>query len=341
MTRWNTRPSQELLGELDGGDAFGAVAGARERDEQRRPVRRQPQVRAAQEFGGRDRLDAAAQPREPARARGSRRCTPTCRRPSARRAGGDLRRAAAGTHRAPRARGRRARRPRSRPPAAARSRARSRPRRATSSSAAARPGKPFVLMRQPSTERPQAAMYGRRAAAMPSLQRASAVVPAMRPSRTASCWRGRNWLRSVSGIGRRSSRSQHRRDGALHLRVRPVVADAVAQAVLQVEIETLARRRGSGHASAAGRRASSRRRPCAGPARARRRGSRLFDGGEPPERFAQRKRGAGPDLQDREVIAHERLQAVRRLVVGRVRFEDELRLPADEVAERFAPRRGR
>ena len=35
------------------------------------------------------------------------------------------------------------------------------------------------------------------------------------------------------------------------------------------------------------------------------------------------------------MIAHQRLEAVRGLVVGRVRLEDELRLPADERAERL------
>ena len=54
----------------------------------------------------------------------------------------------------------------------------------------------------------------------------------------------------------------------------------------------------------------------------------MIDGGKRPQRFAKRVRCTRPDFQDREMIAHQRLQILRRLIVGRVRFENELRVAA-------------
>ena len=58
-------------------------------------------------------------------------------------------------------------------------------------------------------------------------------------------------------------------------------------------------------------------------------GSVALDGGERPQRFAQRERGARPDFENGEVIAHQRGEVVRRLVVGRMRLEHELRIALD------------
>ena len=55
---------EDVFGEFECGHALGTVARASERDEQRPRAAGQAQVRAAQELGGRDRLDAAMQARK-------------------------------------------------------------------------------------------------------------------------------------------------------------------------------------------------------------------------------------------------------------------------------------
>ena len=164
---------------------------------------------------------------------------PRCRRPSARCAASDLRRAVRGTPRA-RARSRATRSPTlihtsgccaiSRAVQAA-------PR--DSSSAAAQAREAVRAHAAALDGAAQAAMYGRSAGAMPSCS-SSAVVPAMRPvahgivlARQELAEKRERYRPPVEPLA-------HRRAGALHVRVRPVVADAIAQAELQVEIEALA-----------------------------------------------------------------------------------------------------
>ena len=48
-----------------------------------------------------------------------------------------------------------------------------------------------------------------------------------------------------------------------------------------------------------------------------------FDRVEGPERLAQREGDAGADLEDREMVADQRGERPRGLVVGRVRLEDD------------------
>jgi hypothetical protein len=45
---------------------------------------------------------------------------------------------------------------------------------------------------------------------------------------------------------------------------------------------------------------------------------------ERPQRLAQGEGDARPDLEDREVIAHQRRKRRRGLIVGRMRLEDEM-----------------
>jgi hypothetical protein len=57
------------------------------------------------------------------------------------------------------------------------------------------------------------------------------------------------------------------------------------------------------------------------------------DRGQSPQRLAQRISRTRTHLQDREVIAHQRGEALRCLVVGRMRLEDELRIGGNEAAQ--------
>ena len=138
---------------------------------------------------------------------------------------------------------------------------------------------------------------------MPSRSSASTDA-SRRPARTASYCRGRYWLSSVIGSGRRRRLSSSVVAGALHVRVRPVVADAIAEAVLQVE--RLAAPVAIVTAPVARIGAHDVEHDFAQAGTAPRPGSSLLDRVERPQRLAQREGRAGPDLEDREVVAHER-----------------------------------
>ena len=110
----------------------------------------------------------------------------------------------------------------------------------------------------------------------------------------------------------------------------PVIADAIAEAVLQVEalrvrvgvvglpVARLALHRCQHHLLQR---------------QGRRHVELALDVGQCPECLAQRKRDARSHFEDREVIAHQRREGRRRLIVGGVRFIDQTRLTFNALRE--------
>ena len=59
----------------------------------------------------------------------------------------------------------------------------------------------------------------------------------------------------------------------------------------------------------------------------------LFDGGQREQHLAQRKGGAGADLEDGKAVLHQLAQGLGPLVVGGVGLEDQLRVLAQQLLE--------
>src|SRR6516225_1758429 len=127
--------------------------------------------------------------------------------------------------------------------------------------------------------------------------------------------------------------AEHRLLCADNLGLGPIVTDALAQAVLQLVIE-----RGAAAVvifpPVARLGLHARDRETAEAGSHRRRNPFAFDRVKTPERLAQRKCESRPDLEDREMIAHQRRERGARLIVGGMGFEYQTTASLDHDAQR-------